>query len=458
MTCLRHIFLTLVVIALAGCASTAPSTENTGKRMYSAADTSRTIDLTHPPHDMWDRIRRGFAIPNLHTDLTEYWTNYYASYPDSVARMTQRASKYLYHIVDELENRGLPSELALLPFVESAYDPTALSRSKASGLWQFIPSTGRHFNLQQDWWLDERRDPIASTAAALEYLAYLYDFQGDWYLALASYNWGEGSVKRAIAKNTAAGLDTDYLSLKMPDETRNYVPKLQAIKNIIADPVKYGVALPQVSNTPYFTVIRKQRNIDIDVAAQLAEMPVEDFKALNASHNQAVILAERQPTLLLPTDRVSVFNQNLRTYRGKLSAWKVHEGKKGETVASIAKQYDLSLTELRKINGLSKNQTTAASRTLLVPDTTPVQGGVQLVSLDSADAVRASLSSAEQARIAQRRPTTVRIHTVKGGDTLFGLARRYNTSVAELRKLNNLKGDHLAKGKRLRVPGSGVRG
>ena len=458
MTCLRQLFLTLIVIALAGCASTNPTTNTTGKHMYSAADTSRTIDLTNPPHDVWDRIRRGFAIPNLHTELTEHWTNYYASYPDSVSRMTQRASKYLYHIVDELESRGLPSELALLPFVESAYDPTALSRSKASGLWQFIPSTGRHFNLEQDWWMDERRDPIASTSAALDYLAYLYDFQGDWYLALASYNWGEGSVKRAIAKNTAAGLATDYLSLKMPDETRNYVPKLQAIKNLIADPVRYGLTLPEVSNTPYFTVIRKHRNIDIEVAAQLAEMPVEDFKALNASHNQSVILVERQPTLLLPTDRVNVFNRNLRDYRGKLSAWKVHEGKQGETVASIAKQYGVTLTELRKINGLSKNQKTAATRTLLVPDTTPEPGGIQLVSLDSTDAIRAGISSTEQKRIAQRRPTTVRTHTVKGGDTLFGLAKRYNTSVAELRKLNNLKGDHLTRGKRLRVPGSGVRG
>lgn len=459
MTCLRQLLVALIVLTLAGCATTNSGTQDTDKRMFGAADTSRTIDLTNPPRDMWDRVRRGFAIPNLDTDLTEHWTNYYASYPESVFRMSQRASKYLYHIVDELESRGLPTELALLPFVESAYNPTALSRSKASGLWQFIPSTGRHFNLEQDWWQDQRRDPIASTAAALDYLAYLYDFQGDWYLALASYNWGEGSVKRAIDKNTKAGLEGDYLSLKMPDETRNYVPKLQAIKNIIADPQKYGLTLPEVSNTPYFTAIRKSRNIDIDVAAQLAEMPVEDFKELNPAHNQPVIVAaEREPTLLLPADRVSIFNKNLREYRGKLSAWKVHEPKQGETYASIAKQYGVSLTELRKINGLSQNQTRATARTVLVPDTTPSEGGIQLVSLDSSDAIQASLSSREQKQIQQRRPNTIRIHTVKSGDTLYGLAKRYSTSVTQLRKLNNLKGDHLAQGKRLRVPGSGVRG
>lgn len=372
--------------------------------------------------------------------------------------MTQRASKYLYHIVDELDRRGLPTELALLPFVESAYDPTALSRSKASGLWQFIPSTGRHYNLEQNWWQDQRRDPVASTAAALDYLAYLYDFQGDWYLALASYNWGEGAVKRAMAKNADAGMPTDYLSLKMPDETRNYVPKLQAIKNIIADPVKYGLTLPDVSNTPYFTAVRKHRNIDVEVAARLAEMPVDEFKALNASHNQPVMLAENKPTLLLPADRVDIFNANLREYKGKLSAWKVHKRKNGETYASIAKQYGLSLTQLRQINGLGKGKTKVLADSLLVPDTAPVQGGIQLASLDTSDAVAAASSIPQQNRRAPRRPTTVRTHTVRSGDTLFSLAKRYNTSVAELRKLNNLKGSHLAKGRQLRVPGTGVRG
>src|SRR5690625_2667777 len=456
---LRHVLLTLLVIALAGCAGTRPGTDTSNKHAFRAADTSRTIDLTRPPHDIWDRIRRGFAIPNLHTDLTEHWTNYYASHPESLHRMSQRASKYLYHIVDEIENRGLPTELALLPFIESAYDPTALSRSKASGLWQFIPSTGRHFNLQQDWWMDQRRDPIASTAAALEYLSYLYDFQGDWYLALASYNWGEGAVRRAMDKNAAAGLGTDYLSLKMPDETRNYVPKLQAIKNIIAEPRKFGLTLPEISNTPYFTVVRKQHNIDIDVAAELAEMPVDDLKALNASHNQPVILAERDAKLLLPTDRVGVFHKNLSAYRGKLSAWKVYRPKQGESYASIAKSHGLTLAELRRINGLGRKQTRAtADATLIVPDTTPMQGGVQLASLDSRAGSPAGVAQQTQRGAAQRRPSTVRTHTVKRGDTLYSLARRYNTTVSELRKLNNLKGDHLALGKRLRVPGADVRG
>src|SRR5690554_1952836 len=248
MNCLRLLIL-LFVAALAGCASN--SNHTPVKTSYRAADTSRTVDLTHPPRDMWDRIRRGFAIPNLQSELVDEWTAYYASHPQSVYRMSERAGKYLYYIVEQLEERGLPSELALLPFVESAYNPTAYSPAKASGHWHFIPSTGLHYNLKQDTWRDLRRDPVASTNAALEYLTYLYDFQGDWYLALASYNWGEGAVKRAVERNAGQGLRTDYISLAMPDETRNYVPKLQAIKNIIANPERYGITLPEIRNEPY---------------------------------------------------------------------------------------------------------------------------------------------------------------------------------------------------------------
>src|SRR5690606_18904545 len=159
-------------------------------------DTSRTIDLTHPPKDAWDRMRRGFSIPNLHTDLVDYWTNYYASHPESIRTMSQRASRYLYHIMDELDARGLPSELALLPFVDSAYIPKAYSPSDASGLWPFSPSTDSHYELEENRWVDRRRVPVGSTRAALDSLSYLSEFQGDWYLALASYDWGEGPVRR----------------------------------------------------------------------------------------------------------------------------------------------------------------------------------------------------------------------------------------------------------------------
>lgn len=450
---------------LAGCATN--NSQNPyapAKKHYTAAETSRTIDLTHPPRDMWDRIRRGFAIPNLDDELTNKWTNYYASRPESILLMSKRASKYLYHIVDELDRRGLPTELALLPFVESAYNPTAYSRAKASGLWQFIPSTGKHYNLQQDWWRDERRDPVASTNAALEYLAYLYDFQGDWYLALASYNWGEGAVKRAMEKKAQAGLATDYRSIDMPEETRNYVPKLQAIKNIIANPAKFGITLPEVTNTPYFTTVRKEQDIDIEVAAQLAEMPLEEFKQLNASPNRPIMLAEHNPTLLLPTNRVDIFNANLEAYKGRLSSWQTYRSKQGESYAAIAKQHGISLSTLRTVNGLGGRASRAVAQTLLVPANKAAGGSIQLASFtppdDSASSPAPTRVSAKRQRdvVVLQRKANVRSHTVKGGDTLFSLAKRYNTSVDELRKLNNLKSDKLSMGKRLRVPGTGIRG
>lgn len=462
MNCLR-LFILLIVAVLAGCATNTPENPYaSSKKSYSAAETSRTIDLTHPPRDMWDRVRRGFAIPNLDNDLTERWTNYYASHPESVLLMSKRAGKYLYHIVDELDRRGLPTELALLPFVESAYNPTAYSRAKASGLWQFIPSTGLHYNLAQDAWRDQRRDPVASTNAALDYLSYLYDFQGDWYLALASYNWGEGSVKRAMEKNASAGIPADYASIRMPEETRNYVPKLQAIKNIIANPKKYGITLPEVSNTPYFTKVEKTDDIDIALAAQLAEMPLDEFKSLNASFNRPIILAEHQTPLLLPTNRVDIFNANLEAYKGKLSSWQTYKSKSGESYVTIAKQYGISVAQLRAINGLSRKSTKAVAQTLLVP-AAGAGGSIQLASLEVPDSTDTAAKSTPSRRgnkdvVVLRRKANVRTHTVKSGDTLFSLAKKYSTSVDALRKLNNLKGNKLARGERLRVPGTNIRG
>lgn len=454
-----RLLLPLILVVLAGCATRHQTADQ--RQAYVAEDTSRTVDLTHPPRDMWDRIRRGFAIPNLRNERVDYWTDYYASHPQSVLLMSQRAGKYLYYIVDELNRRGLPTELALLPFVESAYNPNALSRSQASGLWQFIPSTGQHYKLEQDWWRDQRRDPVASTQAALDYLSYLYDFQGDWYLALASYNWGEGAVKRAMEKAAEAGKPTGYTALDMPDETRNYVPKLQAIKNIIARPDKFGITLPNVSNAPYFTTVHKSRDMDIAVAAALAEMPLEDFQALNPSYNRPVILAAHNPALHLPLDKVGVFNENLESYTGRLSSWQVVHPKKGQTLASIAKAHGITLDQLRQANKLGARQTRATTATLLIPARETPAGGIMLASYQAPSAAPAATAPAQARRggAPDLRPKpSIRTHTIRQGDTLYSLARRYNTSVDALRKLNNLKGSSLSTGQRLRVPGTEVQG
>ena len=456
-----RIFTLLLVAILAGCAHQG-SVQQSGQDPYVAVDTSRTIDLTNPPADIWDRIRRGFAIPNLNDPLVDHWTNYYASHPQSVYRMSERAKRYLYFIVDELERRGMPTELALLPFVESAYNPEAYSRAKASGLWQFIPSTGLHYNLKQDQLQDQRRDPIASTHAALEYLNYLYEFQGDWYLALASYNWGEGSVKRAIERAEDAGDGTDYLSLKMPDETRNYVPKLQAIKNIITNPRRYGMNLPHVGNTPYFTSIRKTHTMAVEDVAKLAEIPVEEFKALNASFNQDIIVADNSPVILLPANRVDIFKANLEAHKHKLDTWKPYNPGKGEALSAIAQKHNISLARLRDINGLDDRDTRANGQVLWVPATTGT--GLQIAAGSTSVAGLPPVGTpVPRARrqvgpdVSSRNTSALSTHTVRKGDTLFSLARRYNTSVNELRRLNNLKGNSLDQGKRLKVPGKGRR-
>ena len=453
---LQYLLLIGLVAMLAGCTGPVVTED---PHPY-AIDTDGTLDLTRAPDDLWERLRRGFAIPNINTERSRKWTDYYASHPESVLVMTRRASKYLYHVVDELNRRGMPTELALLPFVESAYDPSALSRSSAMGLWQFIPSTARHFNLQHDWWKDERRDLIASTTAALDYLEYLYEFQGDWHLALASYNMGEGAIQRAMKKNEQQDLPTDYLSLDLPKETRNYVPRLQAFKNLIAEPVRYGLTLPAIRNTPYFTHIHRKHDMDVAVVAHLAEMPEDDFLALNAGLNQSVLLADKGTTFLLPHENVETFNKNLRQYRGRLTTWRRHKRQPGETDADIARQYGISLSELQKVNENQPALQKEDADTVLVPGSAD-SNSPQLVSLNTESPAvltnRTAARSATPASTPAGQPayaseTADTVHTIRPGDTLYGLARRYRTTVKKLRQHNQLRGDHLRPGKQLRIP------
>jgi membrane-bound lytic murein transglycosylase D len=283
---------------------------------------SHQIASTEPPKELWDRIRRGFAMPDLQNELVTDREQWYASRPDYIQRMTERSSKYLFHIVEELERRQMPTELALLPFIESAFNPQAVSSAKAAGMWQFMPATGKYFDLKQNAFRDDRRDVLASTRAALDYLQKLYGMFGDWHLALAAYNWGEGSVGRAIAKNQKAGLGTSYLDLNMPAETRLYVPKLQAVKNIVANPQAFRTELPLIENHPYFQQVQITRDIDVALAARLADVKIEDFKALNPSAHRPVIIAAGTPQILLPWDNATVFQRNFEAYsQGQYASW-----------------------------------------------------------------------------------------------------------------------------------------
>ena len=379
------------------------------------------IDRTAPIDDLWQRVRYGFAMPDLDNALVRAQTRHYATRPDYLQRIFDRGRLYLYHIVEEIERRGLPTELALLPMVESAFNPMAYSRAHASGLWQFIPGTGKRFELEQNWWYDARRDIVDSTNAALDYLEKLYEMHGDWQLALASYNWGENAVARAIAKNRAAGKPTDYESLTMPAETRNYLPKLQALKNIIANPEPFGIDISPIPNQPYFATVTKLRDIDVQLAARLAEMPVEEFIALNPGFSRPVIRASVTPRIVLPADKVDVFHDNLEQ-RGEKSlvSWKTYHPKPEETFDSIAKKHAMSVAQLKEVNGIAARQK-QVPRLLVVP---------------TKDATVRKLPIMYAPPI----PVTTRriFHTVQPGETLASIAKKHRVSVEDLKRWNGV--------------------
>jgi membrane-bound lytic murein transglycosylase D len=406
-----------------------------------APEPSTPVVAVVPQIDVWERIRRGFAIPDLETPLAANRTQWYASQPDYMERMTQRASRFLFHIVEEIEKRGMPTELALLPFVESAMQPEAVSSAKAAGLWQFIPSTGKLYSLEQNLWHDQRRDIVESTRAALDYLQKLHGDFGDWHLALAAYNWGEGAVGRAIARNRAQRKPTHYTALRMPTETAHYVPKLQAIKNIVRDPARYGITLPAIRNEPYFVAVSKTRDIDVDTAARLAEMPIDEFRALNPSFNRPVIIGAAQPTLLLPADRADTFLANLAAFESTgqpLASWTTHTLGRNETLAQVAKRVDISEAKLREANRIPPRYRVAAGSVILIPRDETMDDDI------AAKHLAASLALVPEA--ANLRQVT---YKVRRGDTLNSVARRWNVQPDEITAWNNLRTPTLFAGQRL---------
>ncbi|GAB2745808.1 transglycosylase SLT domain-containing protein [Melaminivora jejuensis] len=382
------------------------------------------------PADLWDRIRRGFAMPDLDSELVADREQWYANRPDYMQRMTERSRKYLFHIVEELERRGMPTELALLPYIESAFNPQAVSSAKAAGMWQFMPATGTYFDLKQNAFRDDRRDVLASTRAALDYLQKLHGMFGDWHLALAAYNWGEGSVARAIAKNEKLGLGTSYPELSMPAETRMYVPKLQAVKNIVAEPERFGAELPLILNHPYFQSVEITRDIDVALVASLAGIREEDFRALNPSLHRPVILAAGMPRILLPWDNAQVFRRNLQAYsEGQYASWTVWTVPSNMTAAAAAQRAGMSEADLRQLNGIPPRMMIKAGSALMVPRAATTR---QDVSSHLADNGQIAFTP----EIVTRR-TSVR--AAKRGETVAAIARRYKVSAADVADWNDVK-------------------
>ncbi|WBY02205.1 transglycosylase SLT domain-containing protein [Ramlibacter tataouinensis] len=388
----------------------------------------RSVAALQPPADLWERIRGGFAMSDLDSDLVRHHEQWYASRPDYMQRMTDRSRKYLFHIVEELERRGMPSELALLPFIESAFNPQAVSSARAAGMWQFMPATGRDYDLKQNFFRDDRRNVLASTRAALDYLQRLYGMFGDWHLALAAYNWGEGSVGRAIAANERRGLGRRYTDLKMPAETRNYVPKLLAVKNIISDPDKFRTELPVIENHPYFDVVTVQRDIDIELAAKLADVELADFKALNPQLNRPVILAAGTPQILLPWDNAKVFARNLAEYsEGRFASWTAWTVPGTMSVAEAARRVGMSESELRSVNTIPPRMLIKGGSVLVVPRPPSKQ-----------DDVASHL--ADNGQLALAPEVTLHRRVVKAGkrDSVASIARRFRVTAAQVADWNDV--------------------
>jgi membrane-bound lytic murein transglycosylase D len=355
--------------------------------------------------------------------------------------MTTRASMYLFHIVEEIEKRGMPTELALLPFIESGMQPEAVSFAKAAGLWQFIPSTGKEYSLEQNLWKDERFGVIESTRAALDYLQKLYAEFGDWQLALAAYNCGEAGVERALARARAAHRSVAYEDLRLPNETQYYVPKLQAMKNIVADPGHFGISLPNIANEPYFVAFNKLLDMDVSTAARLADMPLEDFRALNPAFNRPLILGASSPTILVPADRADAFEANLAAWQATgqpLASWTAYTLQPGEMLTKVAERVGLTEAQLRAANHIPARYRPAAGSTLLIPRDESTNDDI------APNFVQAAFSLVPEG--GGPRQVTYR---VRRGDTLASVARRWHVNADDIVAWNSLHSMVLFTGQRL---------
>ena len=398
------------------------------------------ISAELPPTDIWDRIRAGYAMEDLDDPLVAKWEKYYADRPEYMARIVERSSKYMFYIVTELERRGMPLEIALLPMIESAFNPIANSSAKASGIWQFIPSTGVNYGMKQDWWSDNRRDIVQATNGAIDYLSKLHGMFGDWQLALASYNWGEGSVGRAVQKSKASGGAGTYLALNMPAETRNYLPKLQAVKNIIRNPAAFGLTIAAVPNEPYFKTITLAHAIDLKRAAQLAEMTEADFVALNPAHHRPVIGGRSEFQVLLPATKADGFLARLESNEKPRVSWMAYRTRTGDRMEALAERFGTSVAALKSVNGIrAVAPTLPAGYHLLVPSDGPSE--------DALGSIRNAVFTKFPEYVAPR------VHKVRRGENFASIAKRYGVAQNTLAQWNRMAKPSARAGQVLYVSG-----
>ena len=389
--------------------------------------------------DLWMRVRTGFSLANIQSQEVRQHESNFSKNQRFIDHIVERSQRYLFYIIEEVERRRMPAEIALLPIIESEFDPDAYSRRHAAGLWQFIPSTAKAFGLEQNWWHDERRDIIAATQAALDYLQMLYKMFGNWKLALAAYNWGQGSLKKVIDEDHGGNKSVNYQEISLPVETRNYISKLIAIRNIIANPRRYGIKLKPIPNRPYFEQITITQPIDVKLAARLAGISESEFNALNPAYHRPLIKAEDSPrTLLLPVSQIKTFVDNLENYDKSLVSWQIYQIEQTETLHDLSSRYRIPAARLANINGVSERATLKKGQILLVPkDGSNAREMTYLAHYQPKQSITKRSRSEEHI-----------IYTVKKGDTLHAIAKRYGIDIKTIR-LWNKGSDLLSIGQKL---------
>ncbi len=385
--------------------------------------------------NIWIRINSGYKMKQKPSRRIRNFEKWYVKRPEYIQRMFERSEKYLFYVTNEVEKRNMPMEIALLPMIESAYNPVATSRKKAAGMWQFIPATGRVYGLKQNWWVDNRRNITESTNAALNYLEKLYKQFGTWELALAAYNAGEGRIKRAIKRNKRNKKRRDYYSLRIPRETKNYVPKLFAVKNIISNPKKYGLNLPDIKNKPYFESVTVNKNIDTQLIARLAEISVEEFQLLNPQYKRPIVkIANKPEKINLPYQNIHIFNYNFFDYKKPLSNWETYKPKRKESVGQVAKKFGIDRKILIQVNRLERRKRFRRNSVILIPnkDAITTYFPTNINELYNYSSIIA--------------------HKIKAGETLSHISDRYNISVKDIKEFNELRSDRIIIGDILDIP------
>ena len=410
-------------------------TQSTGK----ARTSPREILIQEKPENIWKEVNKGYGIPDPKKKwakkVVKKYERWYSEHPVYTYRMFERTKRYIYYVVQEVKKRNMPMEIALLPIIESAYNPIARSNMKAVGLWQFIPSTGKNYGLKQNWWKDERSNVILSTNASLNYLEKLYKQFGTWELALAGYNAGEGKVAREIKKNKRRKRPTDYYTISLPRETDEYVSKLIAMKHIIQNPSKFNVDVPYIPNAPYFGEVTLTEQMDIDLILKLADISSEEFELLNAHHKRPLIPKEQEPIIiLLPKNKIETYNKNLAEHNEPLSNWVLYKPKRKESIMKVAKKFDINLSTFKRINSLNGRVTFRKNSTVLIPKSNALKSKYTLKGTGDYNY------------------TSVGTHHVSKGDTLGGIARKYKVSIEDLKEFNELDSHIIIIGTTIDIP------